>query len=935
MAKIRVYELAKQLNMDSTLLAEKLIAAGLPVKNHNSTLDEESVRKAKELIAGKTVVKEVFQEQRVRPDVIRRRRVPVQQPIPSQEPAPEQTARPEPKAEAEPKVKPSLPAKEAKIEPSPITEAAKPKDEKTDKAPPPIQMEEKGPALQKAGVEDTDETPPSTPPLVIDVHPEPDVRPEPEVVPPAPVMAEPLELSPKMQEVQVQKPEPSPPPVEQPQVSKKVEQKPAAKKAKKKKFDQPAKIIQMPEVQPAAPEPIIEATVEPQPIEVEVPVVESPVTEEESRQKAPKKKEKKRFDEKDLTPRTAARRIKKEVYEKADLYEGREFRRKEKKSQKKQRDFRREQPLEPPPAKAAKRKIKIGETVTVSELARAMGAKGSEVIRKLLSLGVVATVNQSIDFDTAALLADDFGYELERDTFEESLLIGDTEDRPEDLKPRPPVVTIMGHVDHGKTSLLDYIRHSNVAGGEFGGITQHIGAYYVKTEGGDIVFLDTPGHEAFTAMRARGAKVTDIIVLVVAADDGVMQQTKEAINHARAASIPIVVAINKIDKPDANPERVKRELAELNFVPEEWGGDTIFGLISAKTGQGVDELLSLILLQAEVLELKANPNKPGRGSVIEARLDKSKGPVATVLVRTGTLKQGDYFICGDHYGRVRAMLNHRGKRMVTAGPSMPVEIYGISGVPMAGDELIVVQDEKTAKQIIENRKQKAIKQPGVKRGLVSLDDLFQKIKEGEVKELNIVVKSDVQGTMEALSDSLLKLSTAEVKVKIIHAGTGAISESDIMLASASRAIIIGFNVRANPRVAELAEKEGVDIRYYDVIYNATKDIKLAMAGLLEPTYNEKIIGHAEIREVFRIPKIGAIAGCYVTDGHLERNSKVRLLRDQVVVFDGKISSLKRFKDDAKEVQAGYECGVGLEGFQDMKPGDVFEAYQMEKVTKEL
>ncbi len=585
--------------------------------------------------------------------------------------------------------------------------------------------------------------------------------------------------------------------------------------------------------------------------------------------------------------------------------------------------------------KIGKRKIKVQEFVTVAELAKAMGVKAAELIKKLMMLGVVANINQSIDFETATLVADDFGYELELDTFEESELLAEEEDKPEDLVPRPPVVTIMGHVDHGKTSLLDYIRKSNVISEESGGITQHIGAYYVKADAGDIVFLDTPGHEAFTAMRARGAKVTDLIVLVVAADDGVMPQTREAINHARAADIPIVVAINKMDKPEANPEKVKRELAELDLVPEEWGGDTIFGYISAKTGEGVDELLSLILLQAEMLELKGNPKKPARGTVIEAKLDKSRGPVATVLIKNGTLHQGDYFICGQHYGRVRAMLDHRGKRMAAAGPSIPVEIYGISGVPMAGDEFVVVKDEKTAKQIIQYRQEQAKKHEAARKGIVSLDDLFEKIKEGEVKELNIVLKTDVQGSLEALSESLRKLSTDEVKLNIIHSAVGAITESDIMLASASNAIIIGFNVRANPRVSEIAEKENVDIRYYDVIYNVLQDIKNAMAGLLEPTYEEEVIGRVDIKQIFHVPKIGTVAGCYVTDGRVERNAKVRLLRDDVVVFDGKISSLKRFKEDVREVQAGYECGIALEGFQDIKPGDVLEVYTVEEVRPEL
>ena len=436
-------------------------------------------------------------------------------------------------------------------------------------------------------------------------------------------------------------------------------------------------------------------------------------------------------------------------------------------------------------------------------------------------------------------------------------------------------------------------------------------------------------------MRARGSEVTDLIVLVVAADDGVMPQTKEAVNHGRAANIPIVVAVNKMDKAEADPEKVKRELAELDLAPEDWGGETIFGHISAKTGEGVDDLLGLILLQSEVLELKANPNKPARGTVIEARLDKSKGPVATVLIKTGTLTKGAYFVCGEHYGRVRAMNDNRGRKMKSAGPSLPVEIYGISGVPMAGDKFIAVEDEKTAKQVIEYRKAKSRKQEVVKRGLVSLDDLYDRIKEGNIKELNIVLKADVQGSLEALSESLTRQSTDEVKLKIIHSATGAIAESDIMLASTSEAIIIGFNVRANPRVSGIAKNENVDIRYYDVIYNVINDIRLAMTGLLEPVYEEHVIGRVDIKEIFHVPKVGSVAGCIVTDGHIERNANVRLLRDDVVVFDGKIASLRRFKEDAKEVQSGYECGIGLEHYQDVKPGDVFEVYEVEEVEAEL
>jgi len=497
------------------------------------------------------------------------------------------------------------------------------------------------------------------------------------------------------------------------------------------------------------------------------------------------------------------------------------------------------------------------------------------------------------------------------------------------------VITIMGHVDHGKTSLLDYIRKSRVIDKETGGITQHIGAYYVHTPHGDVVFLDTPGHEAFTAMRARGAKVTDLIVLVVAADDGVKEQTIEAIDHARAANVPIIAAVNKIDKPEANEEKVRRELSKYGLLAEEWGGETLFSPISAKTGQGIDELLDSILLQSEVLELKADFKKRARGTIIEARLDKSRGPVATILIGNGAVHQGDFFVCGEIYGRVRAILNDRGQKIKSASPSMPVEVYGISDVPMAGDDFMVVPDEKKAKLISEHRKSKARMQTVTKQDSITLDNLFDRIKEGEVKELNIIVKADVQGSLEALVENLVKLSTEEVKLKVIHGATGAVAESDVMLASASRAIIICFNVRANPAVRAIAESEDVDIRFYDVIYKVIEDVQSAMAGLLEPVYHESIVGRADIKEVFHVSKVGTVAGCYVTDGKVERSAMVRLLRDDVVIYDGKISSLKRFKDDVKDVSSGFECGTGLENYNDMKPGDVLEVYTLEEMKREL
>jgi len=857
-----------------------------------STLDEAAVIKAREIVSG--VVSEVVEEKRIKSTVIRRRKKKVR--IEPEVPVAEVEAKPEEEKAEVPE--PELPAEEV---PPPEKPSEKPeKEAKTSKSLPKEALPEKEPAAKKKE--------------------------------PAPKKAAKAKG-----------------PKEKPKKEAPAEKAVKPKKTKKKKVEKAAKIIKRPEEGPLkdilakkeekkAPEAKKKKPVEPKskPLKI-VGMKEIEVEPEKAKAKpAKKKKFRKQKEEREAVPKGTLRRKKKEVYEKADLYQGRVPRRKGKKGGKAAKDVAKKlKQTEITVPKAIKRRIKIQESVTVADLAKAMGIKAAELIKRLLAFGATFSINQAMDFETASVVADDLGYELELDSFEEKSLISETEDRPEDLMPRPPVVTIMGHVDHGKTSLLDYIRKSNIIGRESGGITQHIGAYYVKTEGGDIVFLDTPGHEAFTAMRARGSEVTDLIVLVVAADDGVMPQTKEAVNHGRAADIPIVVAVNKMDKPEADPEKVKRELAELDLAPEEWGGETIYGHISAKTGEGVDDLLGLILLQSEVLELKGNPNKPARGTVIEARLDKSKGPVATVLIKAGTLTKGAYFVCGEHYGRVRAMNDHRGRKMKSAGPSLPVEIYGISGVPMAGDTFIAVDDEKTAKQVIEYRKAKSRKQEVVKRGLVSLDDLYERIKEGGIKELNIVIKADVQGSLEALSESLSKQSTDEVKLKIIHSATGAIAESDIMLASASEAIIIGFNVRANPRVSGIAEKEHVDIRYYDVIYNVINDIRLAMTGLLEPVYEEHVIGRVDIKEIFHVPKVGSVAGCLVTDGHVERNANVRLLRDDVVVFDGKIASLRRFKEDAKEVQSGYECGIGLENFQDVKPGDVFEVYEVEEVEAKL
>jgi translation initiation factor IF-2 len=581
------------------------------------------------------------------------------------------------------------------------------------------------------------------------------------------------------------------------------------------------------------------------------------------------------------------------------------------------------------PLKASKRKIRIDDTIRLTDLAHQMGIKAQDLIKKLFLMGVMATINQSLDFETALLLAAEFKYEVERAGFsEDEFLLPKEADKAEDLKPRPPVVTIMGHVDHGKTSLLDAIRSTSVADGEAGGITQHIGAYHVATSRGEVVFLDTPGHEAFTTMRARGAKVTDIVVLVVAADDGVMEQTREAVSHSKAAGVPIVVAVNKMDKEGADPDRVKRELSDLGLMPEDWGGDTIYAHVSAKKREGLDELLELILLQAEVLDLKANPDKPGRGHIVEAKLDKGRGPVGTVLIQEGQISQGDAFVCGLISGKVRAMFDDQGRQIKSAGPAIPAEIQGFEAIPEAGDEFVIVKDEKVARKIAEDRRVKHRDKELAKESKVTLESFLASKAGEEAQNLNLLLKADVQGSLEAISEALRKLSTDEVKIVLLHGGAGAITESDILLASASNAIIIGFNIRPTAKIKEVAEQEKVDIRFYDIIYKLVDDIKAAMSGMLSPDIKEVYLGQADVQQVFSVPKIGNIAGCMVSDGKLKRNASIRLLRNGVVIYTGKLSSLKRFKDDAKEVTKGYDCGAGLENFNDIKMGDIIEAFEL-------
>ncbi len=604
-------------------------------------------------------------------------------------------------------------------------------------------------------------------------------------------------------------------------------------------------------------------------------------------------------------------------------------------SKRRQEERNRMQKLQLEIAKKQQLKVEIPDEISVGELASRMKKTASEVIKQLFKLGVFASVSDVIDYDTAALVAMELGCKVEKEVIVtvEERLIDDHEDKPEDLLPRAPVVVVMGHVDHGKTSLLDYIRHANVVSGEAGGITQHIGAYTVEINGSPITFLDTPGHEAFTSMRARGAMVTDIAILVVAADDGIMPQTIESINHAKAANIPVVVAINKMDTVGANPDRIKQQLTEYDLVPEEWGGDTIVCPISAKTGMGIENLLENLVVLAEVQELKANPNRAAKGTVIEARLDKGRGPIMTVLVQNGTLKAGDIIIAGTAVGRVRTMINDKGQRVTEAGPSTPVEISGLSEVPSAGDVFNAVADERMARELAEERRVQQMNNSmgGTKK--VSLEDIFSQIKSGEMKTLNIIVKADVQGSAEAVKSSLEKISNDEVRVKVIHSAVGAINESDVMLAATSGAIIVGFNVRPDNAARDSAARSNVDMRMYRVIYDCINEIEAAMKGMLAPQFKEVIIGHAEVRETYKVSKVGTVCGCYCTDGKIQRGCEVRVLRDNIVIHEGELASLRRFKDDVKEVASGYECGMQVEKFNDIKIGDVIECFVMEQINR--
>lgn len=897
MGKIRVHLLAKELGLETKDLIAQLEKLGIRGKKAQSSLDDEEVTRVRAALAGPEKPHVTVGEEKVVADRVVKAEDEQLGEIEAHEQVVERRVRanvirrrtsrlevisqpPQPKAEPEPAAAPQVeepapPIQETTAEPLPIgevpTEPEHPSEEAPEAAPPHVQA----PVIQAEAVETT-----STPPLeVSEVAP---VPPQEEVPRGARVLGR-IDLKRTVKAT----PEPTPP------------------------ARRPS---------PAAPE--------------------LPATEAEQAQRQAKAADKGEAAEAGEGKPSKPARHKKRVVKKQEVLEFREREFRPGRVPKKKRALpgKEQKKTEITVPKASKRVIRFSEVITVGDLARDMGIKAGEVIKKLMGLGLMATINQVLDADTATLIASEFDHQVENVAFdaESALEIEHQVEEPESaLLPRPPVVTIMGHVDHGKTSLLDAIRSTNVTAQEHGGITQHIGAYHVRVDGRSVTFLDTPGHEAFTAMRARGAKVTDIVVLVVAADDGVMPQTLEAINHARAAEVPIIVAINKIDKHDANVERVKKGLSEHGLVSEDWGGDSVFVPVSARTQEGIPHLLEMLLLQADILELKANPDKLARGTIVEAKLDRGRGPVATVLVQEGTLRVGDPFVCGVFYGRVRAMIDDRGYKIEEAPPSLPVEILGLQGVPQAGDSFVAVTDEAKARQVAEYRQGKQRESELVKTSKVSLEELYDQIKSGDVKELRVVLKADVQGSVEALTEALGRLSTNEVKLRVIHGSVGGITESDILLAAASNAIVIGFNVRPESKGANLASQEGVDVRLYTVIYEVVADVRAAMEGMLEPTYREQVHGRVQVREIFNIQSIGTIAGCYVTEGKVQRSSLIRLLRDQVVVHEGKLASLRRFKDDVREVAAGYECGLALEGFQDIKQGDVIEACERVPVVRRI
>jgi translation initiation factor IF-2 len=897
MGKTRIVNLAREFKMDVRELIQRLKdEMGLQENfTYLSSLDESMVARVRQTIS---TAEPQVEELRVGDKVKRRRRV--ARPVKPPEPPPESAASEEPAPPPPPKekVKPRKPketvARVVALPPKEKAEATKktpPTAAKKPKTPPEVTTEVKVESPESLAVET--------------------------VTPPAP-----------------EKPAAPPKAADSGTALKR-------QRGKAKKKEVPARIISLP-AEKVAPPPAVEPeaqpgeagwTAPPAAARADRPAVRPTMVEEKKDGKG-KKKAKRPEVGNSVRPKPVKKR---EVRERADLYGAGEVRGPGRRKGMK-KTIKKLSKAELTVPKAIKRRVKVGESITVGELAKRMGIKSGAIIKQLLQMGVIANINYPIDFDSATIVAGEFGYEVEHATMQEEDLLALAPRHEGEAVARPPVVTIMGHVDHGKTSLLDIIRQSRVTEGEAGGITQHIGAYYVKLpdKQGEVVFLDTPGHEAFTAMRARGAKVTDLVVLVVAADDGVMEQTTEAINHARAAGVPLVVAINKIDKANANPERVKRELSQAGVVSEEWGGDVLFAEVSAKQRIGIQDLLEKILLQAEVLDLKAVVDVQASGRIVESRLDKGRGPVGTVLVQKGTLRPGDYFVCGPQYGRVRALFDDRGEKIEEVTPGLPAEVQGFNGVPEAGDEFLVLEDERKAKQIAMMRQQKQREATLARISRVTLEKLYQQVRDGAVKELKMVLKADVHGSIEALAKALSELGTEDIKVSLIHSGLGEVSESDIMLASASDAIVVGFNVRANPKAMALAEQEQVDVRYYDIIYNLLQDIHAALEGLLEPIVEEKVMGRAEVRQVFTVSKVGTIAGCMVLDGKIERNALARVLRQGKSLSEGgKINSLKRFKDDVKEVQSGYECGIGIDRFDNFQTGDIIEAYTQEKVKAQL
>ncbi len=906
-AKVRIYELAKELGIPNQSLVDRIRGLGIEVRNHMSNLEGDDVLRVKRSLDKERQEKMV--EERIAPTVLRRRSKDggAVRAAPAEESAAaagaaigRKTVAKAPRAVEpveEPEVRPTAPApveavaEAPKIEPAPvepplhpaIVRRAPPKvEEPKPQAEPAVEAREERAAEDRVakGREPptaTEAPRPVEQPVVEAKRPEP-VRPAAEG--PAPVAARPE--APKPAEPVAAAAAPTTPPLPV-----------GPKKEEPIKFGPTGRVIDLPHLR----QPIIQIT------------------------------------DRGAVP---GQRTVRDLSQKRDMSGRDRFARQPAGKKRAQAGKKQKATLITTPA-AHKRVVKMDETIAVAEVARQMGVKAPDVLKKLWSLGMTGImVNSSIDQDAASLVAQEFGYEIQSEAFVEADVFAEQADKPEDLQPRPPVVTIMGHVDHGKTSLLDAIRDANVAAGEAGGITQHIGAYKVHTpSGADVVFLDTPGHEAFTAMRARGAQATDIVVLVVAADDGVMPQTVEAVQHAKDAEVPIVVAVNKIDKAGAQPDRIRQQLSDHGLVPEQWGGETIYVDVSARTKVGVDQLLEMLALQSEVLELRANPNKLSRGVVIEAKLDRNRGPVATVLVQDGTLKLGDTVVAGEQIGKVRAMLDDKGRTLSQAGPATPVELLGLSGVPNAGETFNAVADEKAAKELVEHRRDQRRKKELGGTSKVTLENILDKIQKGEVKELKVVLKADVQGSAEALRESLARLSTEQVKVDVISSGVGGITESDVNLAKAGGAVIVGFHVRPAGKAAQLAEQEHVDIKLYDIIYEALDEVKKAMAGLLAPVKREKALGKAEVRQTFTIPKIGTIAGCGVTEGTIKRSSQVRLVRDSVQIMVGKISSLRRFKDDVREVAQGYECGIGIENYNDLKVGDIIEAYEIEEVAATL